>query len=103
MSAFPPNFVHSLDATHMLLTALECKRDGIVFASVHDSYWTHAATMDDMNRLLRQKFIELYSLPLLETLHSSVATRFPQSVLDPIPEQGQLDLKKVAESPYFFS
>jgi DNA-directed RNA polymerase len=24
-SAFPPNFVHSLDATHMLLTALECK------------------------------------------------------------------------------
>jgi DNA-directed RNA polymerase len=23
-SAFPPNFVHSLDATHMMLTALEC-------------------------------------------------------------------------------
>lgn len=24
-SAFPPNFIHSLDATHMLLTALECQ------------------------------------------------------------------------------
>lgn len=24
-SAFPPNFIHSLDATHMMLTALECK------------------------------------------------------------------------------
>ena len=24
-SAFPPNFIHSLDATHMLLTALECR------------------------------------------------------------------------------
>jgi DNA-directed RNA polymerase len=24
-SAFPPNFIHSLDATHMLLTALKCK------------------------------------------------------------------------------
>lgn len=24
-SAFPPNFVHSLDATHMMLTALECQ------------------------------------------------------------------------------
>lgn len=24
-AAFPPNFVHSLDATHMMLTALECR------------------------------------------------------------------------------
>jgi DNA-directed RNA polymerase len=24
-SAFPPNFVHSLDSTHMIMTALECK------------------------------------------------------------------------------
>ncbi len=24
-TAFPPNFIHSLDATHMLLTALKCK------------------------------------------------------------------------------
>jgi len=24
-SAFPPNYIHSLDATHMILTALECK------------------------------------------------------------------------------
>jgi DNA-directed RNA polymerase len=24
-TAFPPNFIHSLDATHMLLTAMKCK------------------------------------------------------------------------------
>ena len=24
-SAFPPNFIHSLDATHMMLTSLECR------------------------------------------------------------------------------
>jgi DNA-directed RNA polymerase len=24
-SAFPPNFIHSLDATHMMLTALACQ------------------------------------------------------------------------------
>ena len=24
-TAFPPNFIHSLDATHMLLTAIQCK------------------------------------------------------------------------------
>ena len=29
-SAFPPNFIHSLDATHMLLTALECRVSHVV-------------------------------------------------------------------------
>ncbi|CAJ0646551.1 12347_t:CDS:10 [Entrophospora sp. SA101] len=39
-AAFPPNFIHSLDATHMLMTSLECKEQQLTFASVHDSYWT---------------------------------------------------------------
>lgn len=25
-NAFPPNFIHSLDSTHMMLTALHCLR-----------------------------------------------------------------------------
>lgn len=29
-SAFPPNFIHSLDATHMMLTALECRVSAIL-------------------------------------------------------------------------
>jgi DNA-directed RNA polymerase, mitochondrial len=40
-SAFPPNFVHSLDATHMLLTSLRMKEKNLQFAAVHDSFWTH--------------------------------------------------------------
>lgn len=27
-SAFPPNYVHSLDSTHMMMTALACRDDG---------------------------------------------------------------------------
>ena len=27
-SAFPPNYIHSLDSSHMMLTALACKREG---------------------------------------------------------------------------
>ena len=27
-SAFPPNFIHSLDSTHMMMTALACKDTG---------------------------------------------------------------------------
>lgn len=27
-SAFPPNYIHSIDSTHMMMTALECAREG---------------------------------------------------------------------------
>jgi hypothetical protein len=31
-TAFPPNFVHSLDGSHMMMTALACRRQGLYFA-----------------------------------------------------------------------
>ncbi|OIW16720.1 hypothetical protein TanjilG_14490 [Lupinus angustifolius] len=70
-TAFPPNFVHSLDGSHMMMTALACKRAGLNFAGVHDSYWTHACDVDEMNRILREKFVELYEAPILENVKYS--------------------------------
>ncbi|UKZ56816.1 hypothetical protein TrVGV298_010657 [Trichoderma virens] len=49
LQGFPPNFIHSLDASHMLLSALECDARGLDFAAVHDSFWTHAGDLDVMN------------------------------------------------------
>ncbi|RYQ95021.1 hypothetical protein Ahy_B08g090001 [Arachis hypogaea] len=57
--AFFPNFVHSLGGTHMMMTAVACKKEGLNFAGVHDSYWMHACDVDRMNRILREKFVEL--------------------------------------------
>lgn len=37
VSAFPPNFVHSLDATHMMLTALQCDVSCKPFPGMFDS------------------------------------------------------------------
>ncbi|XP_028857359.1 DNA-directed RNA polymerase, mitochondrial isoform X2 [Denticeps clupeoides] len=50
-NAFPPNFIHSLDSTHMMLTALYCYSAGLTFVSVHDCFWTHAVTVDTMNKV----------------------------------------------------
>lgn len=50
-TAFPPNFVHSLDASHMLITSLKMKEKGLTFAAVHDSYWTHACDVETMNEV----------------------------------------------------
>lgn len=50
-SAFPPNFVHSVDSSHMMMTAKRCADEGIAFAGVHDSFWTHAGTVTRMNQV----------------------------------------------------
>jgi hypothetical protein len=50
----------------MLLTAIEMEKRGLTFASVHDSYWTHASQVDQMNETLRSQFIALHNQPLLE-------------------------------------
>ncbi|CAJ1944872.1 unnamed protein product [Sphenostylis stenocarpa] len=65
-SAFPPNFVHSLDSSHMMMTALTCRDAGLCFAGVHDSFWTHACDVEKMSYILREKFVELYNMSILE-------------------------------------
>lgn len=39
-----------------------------MLVGVHDSYWTHACDVDNMNRILREKFVELYETPILENV-----------------------------------
>lgn len=102
-TAFPPNFVHSLDGSHMMMTAVACKRQGLNFAGVHDSYWTHACDVDTMNKILREKFVELYGTPILEDLLESFEKSFPKLKFPPLPERGDFDMKSVLESPYFFN
>uniref|UniRef100_A0A6N2LBI8 DNA-directed RNA polymerase n=1 Tax=Salix viminalis TaxID=40686 RepID=A0A6N2LBI8_SALVM len=102
-TAFPPNFVHSLDSSHMMMTAVACKRAGLNFAGVHDSYWTHACDVDEMNRILREKFVELYETHILENLLESFEKSFPTLSFPPLPVRGDFELREVLESPYFFN
>ncbi|ORX90407.1 DNA/RNA polymerase [Basidiobolus meristosporus CBS 931.73] len=90
-TAFPPNFIHSLDASHMLMSAVACKQLGLSFASVHDSYWTHACDVDTMNRVLREQFIELHQRPIMEELRNEFIERYkgykmPMPVNEPEPK-----------------
>ena len=76
---------------------------GITFAAVHDSYWTHPGDIDTMNDLLREEFVNLHSMPLLENLRDSLVRRFPGVEFPAVPEKGTLDLNEVKKSLYFFS
>ncbi|KAG0042219.1 DNA-directed RNA polymerase [Gryganskiella cystojenkinii] len=75
-TAFPPNFIHSLDATHMLMSAAGCVEAGLTFASVHDSYWTHACDVEVMNEVLRDQFIALHSNNIMENLQREFMERY---------------------------
>ncbi|KAF0979842.1 hypothetical protein FDP41_000995 [Naegleria fowleri] len=101
-SAFPPNFVHSLDSSHMFMTASACKKEGIEFASVHDSFWCNAGNVDRMNRIIREQFINLHSQPLLEELLATFTRLYPNIQFPPLPKKGSLDLSRVLDAPYFF-
>lgn len=107
-SALPPNFVHSLDATHLMMTAIECNRRGLAFAGVHDSYWTHAGDVDVARDVLRAQFVKLYTQPLLRNLRDELVEANPyiyagdKATLE-VPPQGDLDIHLVANATYFFN
>jgi len=101
-SAFPPNFIHSLDSTHMMLTAIECHKQGLTYASVHDSYWTHAANVDKMNVTIREKFVEMHQRPILQQLREYWLSRHPGVKIPPVPKLGSFNLDLVKKNKNFF-
>lgn len=76
LQAFAPNFIHSLDATHMLLSAAKCTERGMTFASVHDSFWTHACDVDRMSDVLRDAFVEMHSENIILRLREEFLLRY---------------------------
>jgi DNA-directed RNA polymerase len=86
----------------MLMTSLKMQELNLSYASVHDSYWTHACDVPIMNEVLREAFVELYEQPILESLKESVEVRYPGVKFPEIPNRGSLDLNDVKESKYFF-
>lgn len=76
LQAFPPNFIHSLDATHMMLSALKAHEQGLVFSAVHDSFWTHATDIDTLSLVLRDAFIRMHSEDIVGRLAAEFKMRY---------------------------
>lgn len=88
-----------------MMTALGCREKGITFAGVHDSFWTHAGSVDVMNHILREKFHELHGQPLLQNLLKQFEATYKGKVDDfpEVPSLGDFDLKEILDAPYFFN
>ena len=71
VTAFPPNFVHSLDACALAETVRACAAPALGirdFAMIHDSFATTAAQTDDLHRTALDQMATLYTQhsPLLD-------------------------------------
>ncbi|KAF3033309.1 DNA-directed RNA polymerase [Didymella heteroderae] len=80
LQAFPPNFIHSLDASHMLLSALKCDEMGLDFAAVHDSFWTHACDIPNLNVILRDAFVRMHSEDITKRLAAEFGARYADNM-----------------------
>lgn len=100
-----PNFIHSLDASHMMLSVQACLDQGITsFGMVHDSYGCHASDVDTLVNTLKRVFITMYEDSILSYLLTQLEGQIES--LEGIPELptlGDLDITRVMESDYFFA
>lgn len=104
VSGIAPNFIHSLDASHMLATINAMWESGIQhFSMIHDSYGCHACDVDEMQVHIRKQFVRMYTLfdPALE-LAKQMAFK---TGLDPLlpPKHGAFEIEDVLDAAYFFA
>jgi DNA-directed RNA polymerase len=96
-----PNFVHSLDATHLRMAVNRGIAEGITdFAMIHDSFGVHAAQMPKfITKCVKPSFVDMYTKndPLAD-LYNSLPFNH-----DLFPQKGDLDIEGVFESEFFFS
>jgi DNA-directed RNA polymerase len=94
-----PNFVHSMDAAHLVLCTNACTAAGVEsLAMIHDDYGTHAADAQRLYELIRETFVEMYEQndPIADFADSFEG-------LPPSPGRGSLDIQAVRSSRFFFA
>lgn len=105
-SGIAPNFVHSMDASHLMLTVNHCHDAGInAFAMIHDSYGCHAGNAQTMFEGVREVFVDMYSNNnVLEDFRAQCNSQLDENhQLPPIPTMGSLKLENVKQSLYAFA
>lgn len=107
LTAIGANFVHSLDAAHMMLTINRLLDEDASrfhdFAMDHDGYGVHACDVDELNRALREEFVRIHARPVLEEFVAEQRSRTGVELPDAPTSDSGFDLTAVLQSEYFFS
>jgi DNA-directed RNA polymerase len=93
-TAASPNLIHSLDAALLHLVFAEWDKP---FTVIHDCVLGRSCDMDSMGSAIRDKFVEIYSQPVLKDWSRQLGVDFDESVM-----LNTLDINDVQQSSYFF-
>lgn len=102
-----PNFVHSLDASHLQSVARTARLEGMGhLAMIHDSFGAHAADTDRLSIILRETFIKQYEGDVLGDFYEQLKQQLGEDLAAELPEPpkaGGLDLNAVLNASYTFA
>jgi len=102
ISGISPNYVHSMDASHMSLVINKLHSEGITsFGAIHDSYSVHADDVDRLLEVTKEVFVEMYDLDVFKDMKRQFISN-DNSFDFEAPEGGSLDLSGLKKSEYFF-
>ena len=103
VSGIAPNFIHSMDASHLQLSVCACNDQGLQhFSMVHDSYGTCLAHANTMFNIIREEFIKMYTEQDVFENFKADLQELVNKPLPPLPKKYDLDLNKIRESQYVF-
>jgi len=107
-STIAPNFVHSYDACHLMMVAIEAKKRGInSMLLIHDSFGCLPTDMAEFANIVREEFVSLYeNHDPFQNIHENALIALSekkQSKLTAPPAKGNLDINSILESQYAFA
>ena len=95
-SGISPNFIHSMDASHMALVIYDWDKD---FGAVHDSFSTHPNDVEELLALTKDKFVKMYNYEnYFNKIEGTLKVTMPEQ-----PALGELNITEVYDSDYFFA
>jgi len=101
-SGISPNYVHSMDASHMSLVINKLRELDITsFGAIHDSFSVHADDVDELLKTTKEVFIKMYNCDVFADMYAQFVNCDDMFKVQE-PATGSLDLSKIRESEYFF-
>jgi DNA-directed RNA polymerase len=102
-TAAPPNFIHSLDASHLIFSVNRAVAEGITqLTTVHDAFGTTPARTARLAVILREEFARLYSADQFAPLIAAARAAQVQIAPSP-PREDSLKLADIEAAEYLFS
>lgn len=104
-----PNFVHSMDGSHLRMTVVHARRKYGVksFALIHDSFGTIAADAGNLFKAVRETLVETYEHnDVLGDFYEQFADQLHESQIEKMPTmpaKGNLNLSEILKSDFAFA